>query len=335
VIDRRHLAKRIEAVRQRTAGRVQTAEQLRGLARRPFNAGATPPAEEAPPAQRPPPPSGPLTASPRPDVAEALLYRRDIPAGRMNPRKPPEMLEGPHVELTDAVAGQETPAPGGGRAFVVTEPVRPRGDGGARLCAAFAAAFAAAGSPVQRHLAELDERTGAGPDDLLFLDLETAGLSSAPLFLIGAMSWEDDGLVVRQYLARDYAEERAVLRLFAAAAADKHVLVSFNGKSFDLPYLRARAAANAVALPAVPFHLDLLHVSRRAWGHALPDCRLQTLERYLCRRYRDDDIPGHAIPEAYHAFVRTRNAARMARILRHNLLDLLTLADLLTRLPGQ
>ena len=63
------------------------------------------------------------------------------------------------------------------------------------------------------------------------------------------------------------------------------------------------------------------------------DDKLQTLEHRVCGRRRSGDIPGAEIPAAYHAFVRTGNAAEMSLIIKHNRLDLLTLAELLTKLP--
>ena len=45
--------------------------------------------------------------------------------------------------------------------------------------------------------------------------------------------------------------------------------------------------------------------------------------------------PGADIPDAYHAFVRTNDATEIVQIINHNLLDLVTLADLMTRLPAE
>lgn len=76
-------------------------------------------------------------------------------------------------------------------------------------------------------------------------------------------------------------------------------------------------------------HLDLLGLSRKRWRDKLPNCKLQTLEKWICGRGRDGDIPGTDIPDTYHLFVRTGNAALLKPIMDHNALDLITMADLL------
>ncbi|MFW6171353.1 MAG: ribonuclease H-like domain-containing protein, partial [Planctomycetota bacterium] len=77
-----------------------------------------------------------------------------------------------------------------------------------------------------------------------------------------------------------------------------------------------------------PIHCDLLHHARRRWKDKLPDCKLQTLERYVCRRRRTADIPGREIPSAYHDFVRSGDAWLIRAVLHHNALDLVTLLQL-------
>lgn len=169
------------------------------------------------------------------------------------------------------------------------------------------------------------------PSDIILVDIETTGLLSSPLFLIGILIMEDE-LVVYQYFARNYAEEAAVIRGFLDICRGRKLLVSFNGRTFDLPYIRSRSAATGVAFDVDPVHLDLLHVGRRMWRDELPDCRLQTIERHICGIMRSGDIPGHLIPEEYHAYVQSGNASMMARVIEHNLHDLITLAEIMIRL---
>jgi len=263
-----------------------------------------------------------------------LVYHRDLPEAR-SPRRawtgalPP----GRPVRLCDAVDGKEVRT-ADGAAFVVES--RLRDDAGRGLCGTFAAAVTDRAGNLRGHLLCADPVGGnkLGPDDLLFFDLETTGLASTPVFLVGVMLWSGGALVTRQFFARNYAEERAIVAMFAELLQTKRMLVSFNGKSFDLPYIRARAAATRVPLAFDGPHFDLLHVSRRAWKSQLPNCRLQTLEAHICGRHRGDDIPGHAIPQAYHDFIRTGDARQMARTLHHNKLDLITLAELMIHLPA-
>lgn len=184
-------------------------------------------------------------------------------------------------------------------------------------------------------IAALCKSERIAPQEMLFLDIETTGLGNTPVFLIGTMESESDRFVFRQYFARDYSEEVSILSAFARRLADTRVLVTFNGKSFDMPYLQNRGIATAVRVPQPRYHLDLLHEARRHYGRSTPNHKLQTLEQHVCGRHRDDDIPGAEIPAAYHEFVRTGDARKIGLILQHNLRDLLTMADLMTRMWGR
>ena len=114
-----------------------------------------------------------------------------------------------------------------------------------------------------------------------------AGSPSSPVFLAGTMHWNGEDFVLRQYFARHYGEEaRAARARWAGRRADFEFLVTFNGKSYDVPFLRGRAVVHGVPLALPPRHLDLLHPARRRWRDELPDCRLQTLELRVCRRRR-------------------------------------------------
>ena len=262
---------------------------------------------------------------------DAILYRRDLPPQGTKQYHRPQT--GPPVALAESVDGFEVDGPLGGKAFVVTTDVGAIDEKTAGLCETFDKALSDTASAARLWIADRCDGAEVAPQDLVFFDLETTGLGSSPLFLIGAMYSESGRLIVRQYFARTYAEERAVIGLFLQSFAGRKMLVSFNGKSFDLPYVRVRSAATGVPFDLAPPHLDLLHVSRKIWKGRLPDCRLQTLERLICGRMRYGDIPGDQIPQAYHDYVRTGDARDMVECLKHNLLDLVTLADLMIRLP--
>ncbi len=172
----------------------------------------------------------------------------------------------------------------------------------------------------------------ARAEDVIYVDIETTGLTAGtPLFLIGVLGHFDGDLRVVQLLARDYTEEAASLSHFVTMLDASKVIVSFNGKSYDLPYIRDRCLFMGVPFRLRQAHIDMLHVGRRIWGRQLPNCKLQTLEQYICRRTRQGDIPGAEIPNAYHRFVKSGNAVQMRDILHHNALDLLTTTEVLLR----
>jgi len=168
------------------------------------------------------------------------------------------------------------------------------------------------------------------PGRLVFLDIETLGLTATPVFLVGTMSLDaEDRFRIRQFFARNYSEEPYLLAHVARHLRDYHTLVTYNGKSFDWPYLCDRAVYHSVAMGDEPGHLDLLKEARRRWKTVLPNCQLQTLEYHVSGRRRVGDLPGSMIPEAYHRYVKTGDARQMLDVIHHNALDLVTMAELM------
>ena len=248
-----------------------------------------------------------------PSRMEEIVYRRDLPRSDSSPTGdyiPP----GEKISLEEAIQGETVHHPEAGTSILIVTPVDDPSD---------------ESSVSSRLIRKFD------PSELIFMDIETTGLGNSPLFLIGTLIWDKSRLTAYQYFARNYAEEPSVIALFLDACRTKKLLITFNGKSFDIPYIRTRAAANTIPFQMDADHFDLLHECRKLWRGTLPNCRLQTIERFICGRSRSGDIPGEQIPEAYHAYVRTDNARQIVEILKHNMLDLITMADLLTRLPDR
>jgi uncharacterized protein YprB with RNaseH-like and TPR domain len=167
---------------------------------------------------------------------------------------------------------------------------------------------------------------------MLFLDIETCGLQSQPVFLVGLCHIGDRNLVLRQLFARDYAEERSLIAEVERILSEYDFLITYNGKTFDIPFLRHRAVYHRLRFETSIPHLDLLWMVRRRWKDRLPDCRLKTLEWRVLRRLRAGDIDGSEIPGAYHEYVKHGQPHRLLPVFHHNLLDLVAMAELLPRL---
>jgi len=184
--------------------------------------------------------------------------------------------------------------------------------------------------PEARGFGTLNQLKAASPETVCYLDIETTGLSMSPLFLVGLMYISGGRLVLDQLLARDYSEEGTVLACLSDVMPRFEILVTFNGITFDVPFIEERMTIHRLSFPAPTAHIDLLPLARAVVGDKTPNHRLQTLEAYFCKRKRVGDIAGAEIPDAYHEFVRTQDAKDMANIIHHNRLDLVTMLQLVT-----
>lgn len=167
---------------------------------------------------------------------------------------------------------------------------------------------------------------------VLFLDTETTGLSGGAgtiAFEIGLGYIETRGMVIRQYVMRDYSEEAAMLSEIASLFQRFDTVVSFNGKTFDLPLLESRMVMARIRMPVTRMpHLDLLHAARRVYKLRLRRCNLASLEEEVLGQHREDDLPGAQVPQRYFDYIRTHEFALLEDVLRHNLDDVKSLAKL-------
>jgi hypothetical protein len=177
---------------------------------------------------------------------------------------------------------------------------------------------------------------------LWFLDLETTGLAGGAgtqAFLVGCARLDPDGFGVRQFLLPGYEHERALLAEVSAWAAAQGAIVTFNGKSFDVPLIETRYLFHRQPFPLEGrAHVDMLHPARRLWrargdweGNVESSCSLSTLEKMLAGLHRVGDVPGFEIPSRYFQFVRDGDARRLESVLEHNRLDLVSLALVMAR----
>ncbi len=165
------------------------------------------------------------------------------------------------------------------------------------------------------------------PEDFVFVDIETLGLFSRPIILIGVGTIEGRDLGVSQYLLRSVDEEPAALyAALSYLSGDHPALVTYNGKAFDLPYLQDRLAYYGLgAVSGIP-HFDCLHFARGRWRDRFRSLRLSALEKELFGIVRTDDVPGQMVPEFYETYLRTGNCGPLVPVISHNRQDVLSLA---------
>ena len=191
----------------------------------------------------------------------------------------------------------------------------------------------AVASPATRRRGTVPLPESVEASRLAFFDTETTGLAGGTgtrAFMVGIARFTPAGLAITQFTTATMAAEAAMLRAVIDALGDDAVLVSYNGKSYDRPLLGTRLRLSRIPDPLSRFpHLDLLHPTRRRLRHALPDCRLATVERHWLGVLREDDLPGSEAPAAWLAYLRGGSAALLRRVGEHNAQDLASLATLL------
>ncbi len=179
---------------------------------------------------------------------------------------------------------------------------------------------------------------------VVFFDIETTGLSGGAgtlAFLAGCAWFDETGLRVRQFFLNGPAGERALLGALARVFDETTLLVTFNGRTFDVPLMETRWAFHRSPAPTDDLpHFDMLPPSRRLWGQREPDrgefdaesprvsCSLSSLERAVLDFHRQGDVPGFEIPLRYFDYLRSGDTRLVEGVLDHNRHDLVSLAVL-------
>jgi uncharacterized protein len=172
-------------------------------------------------------------------------------------------------------------------------------------------------------------------EDLLFVDIETRSLNfETALIEIGAGFFKGNDFIVVQFTALNEAGEFEVLEEFKTLLKNKKAFVTFNGRSFDIPYIDSRYAYYAGPLQGLGYmhNFDLLHFSRCAFKNMYESYRLKEIEARVLKKYRKNDIDGSEVDYYYSRWLQTHNANFINPIIYHNREDILSLAELTAKL---
>lgn len=161
------------------------------------------------------------------------------------------------------------------------------------------------------------------------IDTETTGLAGGTgtyPFILGVGFFFEGKFLVRQYILRDFSEEPAQLSAFANDLGNLSTLLTYNGKTFDIPLLKTRFRINRMPIPFIDFpHIDLVHPCRRLFKKQFESFTLGNLEAMIVGFERVDDVPSHLIPHIYFDFLQNRNQELLLPILNHNRDDIVSL----------
>ena len=169
-------------------------------------------------------------------------------------------------------------------------------------------------------------------ENFKFMDIETKGLSNVPIILIGVAEIRGDKITASQYFLRDYGDESNIIDAYLNHLDEDSVHVTFNGKTFDIPFIKNRCIYNRIDADLNHPHLDLRYFAKNLWGEKLPNCQLQTIEREIFKIQREEDVPGQYIPDYYDTYLERNNIGPVVPIIEHNAQDIISLASFLEKM---
>ena len=162
-------------------------------------------------------------------------------------------------------------------------------------------------------------------DEVCFFDIETTGLSRDynSIYLIGILYKDEqkDSWMIEQYFAESLAEEPEVIESFLSRCRLFKYVYTYNGDSFDIPFVRKRAEKFGISWELVNSFDIYRYVKENRLYLDLPDMKLKTLEKYLGID-RKDTISGKECIDLYKSYLRDKNKESERLILGHNYDDL-------------
>jgi len=167
----------------------------------------------------------------------------------------------------------------------------------------------------------------------LIFDIETTGLNphKNKVVLIGFIRFDrKNRLTLNQLFIEDLSEEAEMLSVFHRIAASSGFYLTYNGNSFDLPFLNARMNKNSQIGRFDSFYnIDLMRVLKtKHFNLKLPNYKLKTVEKHMGIP-RSDLISGKESVELYEQYLASKNPDLKDKILLHNADDITNLYKLL------
>ena len=170
-------------------------------------------------------------------------------------------------------------------------------------------------------------------DHSCLLDIETTGFSRDynQIYMIGLARMIDDSLDVTLLFAENPDEEKAVLEEFIKYSNDTTDFITFNGLSFDFPFIKERMKHFGYEYDFKAYnHLDIYKECKCLKSLLkLKKKKKKTIESFLGLD-RDDKYNGGELIEHYKIYCQCQDEECYNNLITHNLEDVKGMADILT-----
>lgn len=199
-----------------------------------------------------------------------------------------------------------------------------------------------------RYIRDLDVAFCFNLEDLLFIDIETMGSYNSPIIIIGLGFYRKENFEIHVLFARNFTEEIAICEhLKNKVLPHFRCFVSYNGKSFDIPYISNRFLYYFDENPMIteediPYkdyntklhHIDLYHNCRRRFKEHFEGFTLTNMEEKILNLKREIDIPGILVGLCYRKYLEDnlKHTGLIKKIIEHNYYDIYSMPLILQKL---
>ena len=159
----------------------------------------------------------------------------------------------------------------------------------------------------------------------IFFDIETTGLSASvsQIYLIGCGFFQDGSWQIRQWFAKDIAEEKKILKEFLKFIRPYFIGITYHGLGFDLPFLKKRCQFHQLYCPID--RLQMIDIYKKISPYRqifhLPSLKQKDIEVFLDVP-RTDSCSGKKLISLYQSYLASKEDAVLARLLTHNFEDI-------------
>jgi len=199
-----------------------------------------------------------------------------------------------------------------------------------------------------RYINDLDVLFCFNLEDLLFLDIETIGIYDSPIIILGIGFFRNSQFEINIFFARDLGEEIAIFEHFKSKILPYFkVFVTYNGKSFDIPYIGNRFLYYYDENPMIseedsPYeksntkyhHIDLYHNCRRKFKGMFEDYTLTNIEQKILGFRRKNELPSSLVGLCYKMYLDdpVRYVGVIKEVIEHNYWDIYAMPLILQKL---